>query len=213
MPRSNAPGSLIGALIVFPGLLFNGTAFAAPQLMEHWEPLSAVRNLDVATTSLPKAIAVIEAKTHGKVMNIRFEDDGSGRPVYEAVVVEPHAVGLARFYAGTGKVSGITDDQTPDRTLKWEQLGDVKSFGKATTPLAKAVATVEQIAGAPAINAGLAKRLTLTDNVLAYNIEVLRNGQAERIAVDANSDEVIADPGALGLGDADPGDFLDTPSE
>ena len=213
MPRSNATGSLISALIVFPGLLLHGTASAAPQLREHWEPLSAIRNLDVTATSLPNAIAAIEAKTHGKVMNIRFEDDGGGKPVYEAVVVEPHAVGLARFYAGTGKVSGITDHQTPDGTLKWEQLGDVKSFGKATTPLSKAIATVEQIAGAPAINAGLAKRLTPGDDVLAYNIEVLKDGKAERIAVDANSDEVIADPGALGLGDIDPGDFLDTASE
>jgi len=45
-------------------------------------------------------------------------------------------------------------------------------------------------------------------DVLAYNIEVLKDGRAERIAVDANSDEVIADPGAMGLGDLDPGDFL-----
>ena len=213
MLKPNAIGFLIGTAIVFPSLLLHGTVSAAPQLTEHWEPLTAIKNLDVTATSLPKAITAIETKTRGKVMNIRLESDGSGTPVYDAVVVTPSAVGVARFYTRTGKVSGIGDDKTSDQRLKWEQLGDVKSFGKATTPLSKAITTVEQIAGAPAINAGLAKRLTPSDDVLAYNIEVLKDGRTERIAVDANSDEVIADPGALGLGDIDPGDFLDTASE
>jgi hypothetical protein len=43
---------------------------------------------------------------------------------------------------------------------------------------------------------------------LAYNIEVVKDGRVERIAVDATTDEVIADPGALGLSDRDPADFL-----
>jgi uncharacterized membrane protein YkoI len=213
MLNSNSAINLTGAVIVVPCLLIAGPSLAAPQLTEHWEPLSAIGNLNVAATSLPKAIATIEAKTHGKVMNIRFEDDGKGTPIYDAVVVAPHAVGLARFYARTGEVSGIGDDKTSDSRLKWEQLGDVKSFAKATTSLSKAIATAEQAAGAPAINAGLAKRLTPTNDVLAYNIEVLKDGRAERIAVDANSDEVIADPGAMGLGDLDPGDFLATAAE
>jgi uncharacterized membrane protein YkoI len=208
MLNSNSARNLAGAVIVVPCLLIAGPSLAAPQLTEHWEPLSAIGNLNVAATSLPKAITTIEAKTHGKVMNIRFEDDGKGTPIYDAVVVTPHAVGLARFYARTGEVSGIGDDKTSDSRLKWEQLGDVKSFAKATTSLSKAIATAEQAAGAPAINAGLAKRLTANNDVLAYNIEVLKDGRAERIAVDANSDEVIADPGAMGLGDLDPGDFL-----
>jgi uncharacterized membrane protein YkoI len=213
MLKLNATGFLITTTIVLPSLLLHGTASSAPQLTEHWETLSAIKNLDVAATSLPNAITAIETKTRGKVMNIRLEDDGSGTPVYDAVVVTPRAVGVARFYARTRKVSRIGDDKTSDRSLKWEQLGDVKSFGKATTPLSKAIATVEQITGAPAINAGLAKRLTPNDDVLAYNIEILKDGQAERIAIDANSDEVIADPMALGLDDSDPGDFLGTASE
>jgi uncharacterized membrane protein YkoI len=213
MSSQNNNSNLICAVIVVQCLYSCGAVLAAPQLTEHWEPLSAIGNLNVAATSLPKAITAIEAKTHGKVMNIRFEDDGKGAPIYDAVVVTPHAVGLARLYARTGEVSGIGDDKTSDSRLKWEQLGDVKSFAKATTSLSKAIAIAEQAAGAPAINGGLAKRLTGNNDVLAYNIEVLKDGRAARIAVDANSNEVIADPGALGLGDLDPGDFLATAAE
>lgn len=204
-PRKN----LLGAVIVAPYLLLGGTALAAPQLTEHRESLE---NLDVTAVSLPSAIAAIEAKAGGKVMNIRFEDDG-GAPVYDAVVVTPHEVGVARVYARTGNVSGIDDDKTSNLSLKWEQRRDVTSFAKATIPLSTAIETAEQIAGAPAVNAGLAKPLTPTNDVLAYNIEVVKDGQVERIAVDANTDQIIADPGALGLSDRDPGDFLGTAPE
>ena len=37
--------------------------------------------------------------------------------------------------------------------------------------------------------------------------------EEQRIAIDANSDEVIADPKVLGLDDSDPGDFLGTASQ
>lgn len=199
---------LLRAAIATQCLLLSGTVLAAPQLTEHWESLSALGKIDVATVSLPKAIAAIEAKTGGRVMNIRYENDGGNTPIYDAVVVRPHAVGVARLYVQTGEVSGIGDDKTSDRSLKWKQRDDVTSFDKATVALSKAIDTAEQVAGAPAINAGLAKSLTPINNVLAYNIEVVKDGRSHRIAIDATTNEVIADPSAMGLDDRDPAEFL-----
>jgi uncharacterized membrane protein YkoI len=191
-------------------MLLAGTALAAPQLLEHPEPLSALGSLD--TVSLPTAITTIEAKTGGKVMNIRFVDAG-GAPVYDAVVVTSGNVGTARLDARTGNVSGFDHDQVSDQSFDWEHQRDLKSFAKATTPLSAAIATAEQLAGAPAVNAGLASPLTPDNDVLAYNIEVVKNGRVDRIAVDATTDQVIADPGALGLSDRDPSDFLPLAAE
>jgi uncharacterized membrane protein YkoI len=199
--------NLLGAVIVAPSLLLAGTALAAPKLLEHPEPLSALGNLDTASVSLPAAITRIEANTGGKVMNIRFDDAG-GTPVYNAVVVTPDKVGVARLDARTGDLSGFDHDQVSDQSFDWEHQRDLTSFAKATTPLSTAIATVEQIAGTQAVNAGLATPLTPVNDVLAYNIEVVKNGRVERIAVDANTDEVIADPNSLGLDDRDPADFL-----
>jgi len=199
--------NLLGAVIVAPSMLLAGTALAAPQLLEHPEPLSAMGNLDPASASLPTAIATIEAKTGGKVMDIRFVDAG-GAPVYEAVVVTPGNVSLARLDVGTGVVSGFDHGQVSDQSYDWEHQRDLRSFAKATTPLSTAVATVEQIAGAPAVNAGLAAPLTPDNDVLAYNIEIVKYGRVHRVAVDATTDQVIADPSALGLSDRDPSEFL-----
>lgn len=197
--------NLLRAVIVAPSMLLAGTALAAPQLLEHPEPLSALGSLD--TVSLPTAITTIEAKTGGKVMNIRFADAG-GTPVYDAVVVTPGNVGTARLDARTGNVSGFDHDQVSDQSFDWEHQRDLKSFAQATTPLSTAIATVEQLAGTPAVNAGLATPLTPDNDVLAYNIEVVKDGRVERVAVDAMTDEVIADPSALGLSDRDPAYFL-----
>jgi len=202
--------NLLGAVIAAPSMLLAGTAFAAPQLLEHAEPLSALGNLAPSSASLPTAIATIEAKTGGKVMDIRFVDAG-GAPVYEAVVVTPGNVALARLDVGTGVVSGFDHDQVSDQSYDWEHQRDLRSFAKATTPLSTAIATAEAAAEAPAVNAGLAAPLTPDNNVLAYNIEIVKYGRVERVAVDATTDQVIVDPSALGLSDRDPAYFMPIP--
>jgi uncharacterized membrane protein YkoI len=199
--------NLLRAVIVAPSMLLAGTAFAAPLLLEHSEPLSALGNPDAVTISLPDAIAAIEAKTGGKVMNIRFTDAG-GAPVYEAVVLTPGNVGTARLDARTGGVSGFDHNQVSDQSYDWEHQRDLRSFAKATTPLSTAIETVQQLAGTPAVNAGLAAPLTPDNDVLAYNIEIVKDGRVERVAVDATTDQVIADPSAMGLSDRDPSEFM-----
>jgi uncharacterized membrane protein YkoI len=124
------------------------------------------------------------------------------------VVVTPGNVGTAQLDARTGNVSGFDHDQVSDQSFDWEHQRDLTSFAKATTPLSTAIATVEQLAGTPAVNAGLATPLTPDNDVLAYNIEIVKDGRVERVAVDATTDQVIADPSAIGLSDRDPSDFL-----
>jgi hypothetical protein len=60
--------NLLGAVIAAPTLLLAGTTLAAPQLLEHREPISALGNLAPSSASLPTAISTIEAKTGGKVI-------------------------------------------------------------------------------------------------------------------------------------------------
>jgi uncharacterized membrane protein YkoI len=199
--------NLLGAVIAAPTLLLAGTTLAAPQLLEHPEPMSAMGNLPPSSASLPTAISTIEAETGGKVMDIRFVDAG-GAPVYEAVVVTSGTVGLARLDAQTGALSGFDHDQVSDQSYDREHQRDLTTFAKATTPLSAAIETAEQITGTSAVNAGLAAPLTPDNDVLAYNIEVVKDGRVEQIAVDATTDEVIANPSALGLSDRAPSDFL-----
>jgi len=192
--------------LALPWFLLGVPALAdPPQLTEHAESAAAVQGLNLQSGSLPRAIAIIETKTGGKVMDIQVANNG-GQPVYDAVVVKPGKVGTARISGRTGAT--IQDADFSASSLNWHDRADVKSFAKATVPLATAIKTVEQNAGATAVNAGLAKPLSAGNSVLAYNIEVVKDGRANRVAIDANTGEVIADPGALGLGDRDPGQFL-----
>lgn len=196
---------LLGAAI--PALFQTGTAFAAPPVVQREEPVLDLGNMDVSAISLAHAVTVVENNTGGKVMTIRFEGR-EGRGGYEAVVVRPGEVGRAWVDAQTGEVTAHDGDSTPDQALKREDQRDIRSFEKATVSLTEAIATVEKLAGAPVVNAGLAKPLSPDNDVLAYNIEVVKNGRPEGIAVDATTDEVIANPGALGLANRDPAWFL-----
>jgi uncharacterized membrane protein YkoI len=199
--------NLLGAAVASTCALLTGTALAAPRLTDDpTEAMSALGNLDTVSVSLPHAIAAIETKTGGRVMDIRYEGD-SGQPVYDAVVVTPHDVGVARIYGETGTPSGIADEFSI-ASLDWKQRSDVTSFNKATVPLSAAIENVEQLSGGHVVDAGLAKPLTPDNDVLAYNVEYAMNGTLHTVAIDATTGEVIADPDALGLSEADPSDFL-----
>jgi hypothetical protein len=49
--------------------------------------------------------------------------------------------------------------------------------------------------------------------VLAYNVEYASNGTLHTLAIDAMTGEVIANPDALGLSEADPVNFLPEAAE
>lgn len=199
--------NLLRALIVAPALSFGGAALAAPQPANPPDSPSVRENIDIFAVSLPHAIAAIEAKTGGKVMNIHFDDAG-GKPLYDAIVVTPNDVGVARIDALTGEVLVTGSRGLSHRGLSREERFGLESFALTTTPLSAAITTAEQLAGTPAIDAGVATPRTTSNDVLAYNIDVLKDGRVEGIAVDATTGQVIADPGALGLSDRDPADLF-----
>jgi hypothetical protein len=95
------------------------------------------------------------------------------------------------------EVTKIAIKEVPAWMLDWKLTAYVKSIEKATVPLTKAIADAESIARAPAIGAGLAKPLTGTNQVLAYNVELLAHGKRTRIAIDATSGAKIANPDEL----------------
>jgi uncharacterized membrane protein YkoI len=70
----------------------------------------------------------------------------------------------------------------------------VKSIRHAHLPLAQGIALAERTANKPAIGAGLAAPLSGTNAVLAYNVEVMKAGKRDRIAIDANTGAPIANP-------------------
>jgi uncharacterized membrane protein YkoI len=193
--------------LALPWFLLSVPALADPPLTEQAQSMASLQGLSLTSVSLPRAIGVVEAKTGGKVMDIVVASH-DGKPYYDAVVVKQGKVGTVQVSGKAGTVATLPDDQFTVGNLNWHDRADVSSFTKATVPLAAAIKNLEQQGSATAINAGLAKPLSPGNSVLAYNIEIVSNGQARRVAVDANTGEVIADPGALGLGDRDPGQFL-----
>lgn len=94
-------------------------------------------------------------------------------------------------------VTKIAVKKLPAWMLNWKMTEYVRSLEKANVSLSKAVAKAEALSGAHAIGAGLAKPLSGTNQVLAYNVELLRSGKRERVAIDATSGAKIANPEAL----------------
>jgi hypothetical protein len=151
---------------------------------------------DMIAPSLSKAVDALEAATGGKVLEIRFVDE-TGHERFESVVATPDAVVYMAVDPVNEAVTKIAVKKLPAWMLNWKMTEYVRSLEKANVSLSKAVAKAEALAGAPAIGAGLAKPLSGTNQVLAYNVELLRNGKRERVAIDATSGAKIANPEAL----------------
>jgi uncharacterized membrane protein YkoI len=151
---------------------------------------------DIAGTSLSKAVSALEDSTGGKVLEIRFVDE-VGHERFESVVALPAEVIYMAVNPVNEDVTKIAVKELPTWMLNWKLTEYVKSIDKAKVPLTKAVAVAEALARAPAIGAGLAKPLTGTNQVLAYNIELLAGGKRQRIAIDATNGAKIANPEEL----------------
>ena len=151
---------------------------------------------DVSATSLTKAVGALEASTGGKVLEIRFVDE-AGHERFESVVAKPDAIIYMAVNPVTEDATEIAIKKLPVWMLNWKLTEYVRSIEKANVPLTKAIADAEALARAPAIGAGLAKPLSGTNQVLAYNIELLADGKRKRIAIDASTGAKIANPEAL----------------
>jgi uncharacterized membrane protein YkoI len=151
---------------------------------------------DMTEMSLPKAVDALEAATGGKVLEIRLVDE-AGHERFESVVATPGEVLYMAVNPVTEDVTKVAIKQLPAWALNWKLTVYVKSIEKANVSLSKAGAQAEDLAGAPAIGAGLAKPLSGTNQVLAYYVELLKHGKRERIAVDATTGAKIANPEVL----------------
>lgn len=147
----------------------------------------------VTESSLIKAVNALEAATGGKVLEIRFVDE-TGHERFESVIAKPDEVIYMAANPVTEDVTKIAVKEVPAWMLNWKLTAYVKSIGKATVPLAKAISKAEALAGAPGIGAGLAKPLSGMNQVLAYDVELLKGEKREMIAIDATNGAKIANP-------------------
>jgi hypothetical protein len=152
---------------------------------------------NVTDTGLTDAIAAIEETTGGKVLEIRFHND----PVavdYDAVVGKGPVISHVHIAAAPEhKVAVIAETNVPVWMVNWVLRADMASIQKAKLSLTEAVRKAQQMTAAPAVDAGIAKPLTADNAVLAYNIEVVKNGKPQRVVIDAQTGDRIANPDAL----------------
>jgi uncharacterized membrane protein YkoI len=155
--------------------------------------MSQEREPGVSDDSLSHAVQVLEGKTGGKVLEVRLSDE-PGDPSFDAVIAKGDDVLYMHIAAISDAVTSIEIKQLPEWMLGREMKAYVKGIRQARLPLAQAIALAERTANKPAIGAGLAAPLSGTNAVLAYNVEVMKAGKRDRIAIDAISGAQIANP-------------------
>jgi uncharacterized membrane protein YkoI len=141
--------------------------------------------------TLGTAIATIEKAMDGsKVLEIHAGDAG----IYDAVVVSDGALSDIRLDVQNYKMDTLGKKETPAWMLGWEKRDDAKNIANAKIDLADATAVAEAETGGSATDAGLAKPLSAGSKALAYNVQILKDGKPVRVAVDATTNKMIADP-------------------
>ena len=155
--------------------------------------MSQGREPGVSDDSLSHAVQVLEGKTGGKVLEVRLSDE-PGDPSFDAVIAKGDDVLYMHIAAISDAVTSIEIKQLPEWMLGRELKAYVKGIRQAHLPLAQAIALAERTANKPAIGAGLAAPLSGTNAVLAYNVEVMKAGKRDRIAIDAITGAPIANP-------------------
>jgi hypothetical protein len=148
--------------------------------------------------ALPDAVTAIEASTGGRVVSISY-DNQQGAPGFNVVLARGQRISFERYSVPPTGEAVMTSSSEPDQSLKWTDRLAVQDVLNAQVPLADAIRTAEARRGEPAVAAGLDPDSTQpTDDVKAYNVVVVQGGAERRIAIDAETDQVIADPAAMG---------------
>jgi uncharacterized membrane protein YkoI len=158
--------------------------------------LSQQREPGVSDDSLRHAVQVLERKTGGKVLEVRLSDQ-TGDPSFDAVIAKGDDLLYMHIAALSDTVTSMEIAQLPEWMVGRELTAYMKSVRQAQLPLAEAITLAERIANKPAIGAGLAAPLSGTNAVLAYNVEVMKAGKRDRIAIDAVTGAPIANPDEL----------------
>jgi len=150
----------------------------------------------VTKATLPHAIAAFEAFGGGRVLEARFGAHGDV-PGFDAVVAKDGAFSHLRVDIPANVVAVIAEAEVPAWMASWVLKADAKSLEKAKLHLVEAVVKAEEIAGAPAVDAGIAAPLSGGNNVLAYNVALIKHNQPERVVIDAVTGQTIANPDTL----------------
>jgi uncharacterized membrane protein YkoI len=150
----------------------------------------------VSATALGATVQAIEAATGGKVLEIRWGMAADGTLVWQAVVAKGDTISRMTIGAD-GRAMVVAETDVPEWTAEWTLRADKTSIQRAKVPLADAVAMAARMTGGIPVDAGVAKPLTGTNAVLAYNIEVIVDGRPQRVVIDAVTGQKIADPQSL----------------
>jgi hypothetical protein len=151
----------------------------------------------VTRSALADAVQALEDETGGKVLEIRFARDTDEEASFEAVVTADDELIYMRAYPLTDTFKSLEIAELPPWMAGWTLTAYMKSIAKAEVPLTAAIVEAEEVEDAPAIAAGLARPLSATTAVLAYNIELIRDQRPVRVAIDAQTGRRIANPEAL----------------
>lgn len=146
--------------------------------------------------SLVTAIEAFEKFSGGKLLEIRFRNK-NGVVGYDAVVTKGDVISNLSLSVPDENVVAIAEVDVPQWMADWKLRRYKESVEKAKIPLSEAVLKAEQIGGGPAVDAGLAKPLSGDNAVLAYNVELIKDGKPKRVAIDAVTGLPIANPESL----------------
>jgi hypothetical protein len=186
-------------------ILLPAATVAALLASGQWTPVHAQPAVVVAVDSpwklitkesLPHAIVAFEAYAGGRVLEARYGAHGSV-PGFDAVVAKEGAFSHLRVDIPANVVAVIAEAEVPAWMANWVLKADAKSLEKAKLHLADAVVKAEDIADAPAVDAGIAAPLSGENSVLAYNIQVIEDNEPKRLVIDAVTGLKIANPDAL----------------
>jgi uncharacterized membrane protein YkoI len=180
----------------FPSLATLALSTLALLLLTAAAATSQQHEPGVRDDSLSHAVQALESKTGGKVLEVRLSDE-PGDPAFDAVIVKGDDLLYMHIAAPSDAVTSIEIKQLPEWMVGRELTAYMKSIQQARVPLARAISIAERSANSPAIGAGLAAPLSGTNAVLAYNVEMMKAGKRERIAIDAISGAPIANPDGL----------------
>jgi uncharacterized membrane protein YkoI len=150
---------------------------------------------EVKPGTLAHALHVIEASTGGKVLEIRLLRENEAG--FAAVVVMGPELVHVRVSALNDNVTRISVSDTPQWMLDARLKAEMHDMAEMRIGPEEAIRKAEQSAQGAAVDAAIARPITPRNQVLAYNVEVLRDGRAERVAVDARTGELISNPDAV----------------
>jgi hypothetical protein len=150
----------------------------------------------VTRQTLPMAIRAAEMFSSGRVLEIRFHGR-HGPPRFDAVVANNGSFSRVQIDVPSNRVTVIAQTEMPAWMADWTLKADARSLRRAKLRLVDAVRTAQRIAGSPAVDAAVARPLSGDNQVLAYDVEVIRGNRPERVVIDAMTGRRIADPQPL----------------